>query len=71
MRPWDVWGAQPRPNATLSGTELAWFDGLAAQTREPDESLDELRQLYTTDERLRVPAAVHNALLNREEPVER
>jgi hypothetical protein len=69
MRPWDVWGAQPRPNEALDDTQLAWFDGLAALTRRPAESSPQLRQLFASDERLRVPTVVHNALLNRSEPV--
>jgi hypothetical protein len=71
MRPWDVWGAQPRPNEALDETQLAWFDGLAALTRQPVESFTRLREMFASDERLRVPAVVHNALLNRSEPVGR
>jgi hypothetical protein len=69
MLPWDVWGAQPRPNETLSDDQLAFFDRLASLTREPDASFDELRKLFEDDERLRVPATVFNSLLNRSEPV--
>jgi hypothetical protein len=69
MRPWDVWGAQPRPNETLSDTQCAWFDDLAVLSRQPDESVDRLRELYTKDERLRVPPEIYNALLDRSEPV--
>jgi Transglutaminase-like superfamily len=68
VRPWDVWGAQPRPNQTLNDTELAWFDELAALTRQPDKSFDQLCKAYSADGRLRVPAVVYNALLNQPEP---
>jgi hypothetical protein len=68
MRPWDVWGAQPRPNTALDETQLAWFDDVAALTRRP-ESLPRLRELFAADERLRVPAVVYNALRNRSETV--
>jgi hypothetical protein len=68
VRPWDVWGAQPRPNQTLNDTELAWFDELAALTRQPDKSFDQICKVYSADTRLRVPAVVFNALLNQPEP---
>jgi hypothetical protein len=37
--------------------------------RSPDAAFDELRALYRSDERLRVPATVYNAVLKRHEPV--
>ncbi len=37
--------------------------------RQPDKSFDELRKLYENDDRVRVPATVFNALLNRPETV--
>jgi hypothetical protein len=67
MLPWDVWGVQPPPNEPLNDEQLAFFDTLAALTREPDASFAELRRLYEGDERLRVPATVFNAVLNRPE----
>lgn len=57
MLPWDVWGAMPGPDEPLQDDRLALFDRLAALTRAP----------YEGDDRLRVPATVHNAVLNREE----
>jgi hypothetical protein len=67
VRPWDVWGAQPKPDEKLSDAQLAWFDQLAALTRRPDDSFDQLRQVFAADERLRVPPIVYNALLSRSE----
>lgn len=67
MLPWDVWGAMPRPDQPLQAGQLALFDGLAALTHEPDVSFAELHALYDCDDRLRVPAAVFNAVLNRSE----
>lgn len=69
MLPWDVWGAQPPPNEPLNNAQLAFFDTLAALTREPDASCDQLRTLYAEDDRLRVPATVFNAVLNRPEAI--
>ena len=70
MLPWDVWGAMPRPNQELRDDELAFFARLAALTREPDEALEELSTLYDGDERVRVPASVFNAVLDRTEVLE-
>ena len=36
MLPWDVWGAQSRPDEELNDDQLAFFDRIAALTREPD-----------------------------------
>jgi hypothetical protein len=69
MLPWDVWGAQSRPDEELNDGQLAFFDRIAALTREPDASFDGLRRLFEGDERLRVPAIVFNALLNRSEAI--
>jgi hypothetical protein len=69
MLPWDVWGAQPRADQTLNDEQLAFFDRLAAITRLPDASFEELRRLYEGDDRLVVPATVFNAVLNRSEAI--
>jgi hypothetical protein len=69
MLPWDVWGAMPAQDQPIGREQLAWFDRLAALTRAPDDSFNELRRLYAEDERLRVPASVFNARRNRPETV--
>lgn len=69
MLPWDVWGAMPGPDEPLHPDVLALFDRLAALTRAPDASFAELRALYGSGDRVRVPATVHNALLQREEKI--
>jgi hypothetical protein len=69
MLQWDVWGAMPPPNQPLQNDQLAFFDRLAALTRTPDSSFAELRRLYEGDDRLRVPATVFNAVLNRPEAI--
>jgi Transglutaminase-like superfamily len=68
LLPWDTWGAMPTPDEPIGEDLAALFDRLAALTREPDESGAELR-LLCADERLRVPARVHNHLRNRDEAV--
>jgi hypothetical protein len=69
MLPWDSWGAMPGPNAAIGRAELAFFDNLAALTREPDVSFATLRRFYDGDARLRVPAMVFNAVRQQVEPV--
>jgi len=69
MLPWDVWGVMPGPDEPLQNDQLEFFDQLAAITRAPDSSFADLRALYTDDDRLRVPATVFNAVLNRPEAI--
>jgi Transglutaminase-like superfamily len=69
MLPWDVWGAQPAPNQTLNGQQLAFFDRLAVVTRAPDLSFADLQALYAKDDRLRVPPTVFNAVLTQSEAI--
>jgi hypothetical protein len=69
MLPWDVWGAMPGPDEPLKVDTRALLDRLAALTRAPDTAFAELRGSYEGDDRLRVPATVYNAVLNREEAI--
>jgi hypothetical protein len=71
MLPWDVWGAMPRPDQELAGEQLSFFDRLAKLAADPDSSLARLRTIVEEDERVRIPATVFNALLNRPEAVAR
>ncbi len=68
MAPWDVWGAQPKPESKF---DLAFFDELAALTRDPDRTFAELRRRYDEDGGLRVPPTVFNALNRRREAINR
>jgi hypothetical protein len=65
--PWDVWGAMICPDEPLRDDQLAFLDRLAALTHAPEAAFVELRTLYEGDERLRAPATVFNARLNRPE----
>ena len=69
MLPWDVWGAMVRPDEPLKDEQLEFFDKIAALTLAPDSSFKELRSLYESDERLRVPPVVFNAMHNAPETV--
>jgi hypothetical protein len=66
--PWDAWGAMPQPGEAMDETRLAYFDELAALTHDPDAHFDELRRRYESDDGLRVPDTVLNAVLRRMEP---
>jgi hypothetical protein len=67
--PWDAWGAQPEPGHTMGDGELAFFDEVAALTRDPDESFEKLRERYASDDRLRAPGTVFNSILDRPEAI--
>jgi hypothetical protein len=69
MLPWDCWGAMPRPGEVMGDGQLAFFDRLAALTRESDGSFDQLRARYGGDGEIRVPGTVFNAVRNRPEVV--
>ncbi|HXW19452.1 MAG TPA: transglutaminase domain-containing protein [Roseiarcus sp.] len=66
--PWDVWGAQPRPRQEF---DLAFFDELAALTRDPNDAFAELQRRYAENDGLRVPPTVFNALNQRPEAINR
>jgi transglutaminase-like putative cysteine protease len=69
LLPWDVWGGIPKPGARLGTQDMEFFDRLAALTRDPDASFDELQTLASSDDRVRVPSKVFNAMTNREESI--
>jgi hypothetical protein len=69
MLPWDVWGGMVGPEETIDDDRLQLFDRLAALTARPDDAFDELRALYEDDDRLRVPATVFSAALQRMDAV--
>lgn len=66
LLPWDVWGAMPTPADTISGDLAGLLDQLAEATCDPDPAV--LAKLYE-DERVKVPAAVRNAVRGRRELV--
>jgi Transglutaminase-like superfamily len=69
LLPWDGWGAMPGPDDKIDEELAGLFDRLAALTQAPDVNLDALRALARGDERLRVPAAVHNHARQRYETI--
>jgi hypothetical protein len=59
----------PGPGEPITDDLLGFLDHLAGLTADPAAGLAGLRALYRADDRIRVPAAVHNALLNRTETI--
>jgi Transglutaminase-like superfamily len=69
LLPWDCWGAMPGPDEEIGEDDLVLFDRLAEYTVLADGAFDLLQRLCATDERLRVPPVVLNAVRNRQEAV--
>jgi len=69
MLPWDVWGAMPQPGDPMSQETLAMFDQLAHLSQFPDESPTAIRDAYQSDQQLRVPPVVFNAVRQRAETI--
>ena len=68
MLPWDDWEGTPDPDNPIPEDLLDLCDRIAAVTCGPDPDFDALRALYT-EERLRVPSTVFNALLGQLEAI--
>jgi hypothetical protein len=66
---WDVWGAMPQTDAQLDAAQWTYFDQLAALTRDPDASFDDLVALYRCDQGVQVPPVVFNVITNHPEAV--
>jgi hypothetical protein len=69
MLPWDVWGAMPKPDEPIDDESAALFDRLAAITVDPDFARQPLAEMYESDDRLRVPGTIFNAVLKRTEDI--
>jgi hypothetical protein len=67
--PWDVWGLMEMNDAGLTEERKSLLDRVAALTLAGDEALPEIRKLYESDERLRMPPVVFNALRNAPESI--
>jgi len=69
MLPWDVWGLMEMKDAALSETKRELLDRVAALTLGGDEAFAQIREIYESDERLRVPPVVFNVDRNAQEPI--
>jgi hypothetical protein len=71
MLPWDVWGLMRSSDADLDDRDRQLLDRVAALTVAGDATFAEIRELYESDERLRVPPVVFNVDRNAPEAVAR
>ena len=69
MLPWDVWGIMAMDSASITDEHKALIDKVAALTLAGDEAFPEIRRIYESDERLRVPSTVFNAMHQAPESV--
>lgn len=69
MLPWDVWGMMSLEDAGLSEEKRALLDRIAALTLAGDARFAEVREIYESDVRLRVPAVVFNAMRQLSETI--
>jgi hypothetical protein len=69
LLPWDVWGAQPMLNASLTPEQLSWFDRLSGLASGTAVQWAELRSCYQSDRGLLVPPQVFNAVRQRMEAI--
>jgi hypothetical protein len=69
LLPWDVWGAQPAPDAKFSEQDLAFFDDVAELTANPRRPAREFAAVYAADPRVTAGAQVFNAITMRNESV--
>ena len=56
-------------DAALTGEKKALLDHVAALTLSDDDKFGEVRAIYESDDRLRVPPVVFNALRNTPETI--
>jgi hypothetical protein len=69
MLPWDVWGMMEMQDAGLTDERKTLLDRIAALTLGGDEKFAEMRSIYESDDRLRVPSVVFNAVRNTTDAV--
>ena len=62
-------GGTGRPGEPIDDERAVLFDRLAALTRDPDFPQPLLTETYESDDRLRVPGTVFNAVRGRAEDV--
>jgi hypothetical protein len=58
LLPWDCWGLIEGEDKNLSADDMALLDHVAALTLADNSAFVEMRTLYESDERLRVPSVV-------------
>jgi Transglutaminase-like superfamily len=69
MLPWDVWGLMEMGDDKLTDEKKALLGRVAALTVAGDDAFPKIRELYESDDRLKVPPVVFNALRNKPETI--
>jgi hypothetical protein len=69
MLPWDVWGLMEMKDDALTEEKKTLLDRVAKLTLAGDEGFPQVREIYESDERLRVPPVVFNVDRNTAEPI--
>lgn len=69
MLPWDVWGLMTMADEDLTDEGKALLDQVAALTLAGDDAFSQVLAIYQSEDRLRVPAVVFNAMRNAPEPI--
>lgn len=70
LLPWDCWALVDKEEATLTASDLALLDQAAELTRGDVPEPELVRELYETDDRLRVPAVIRAYVNDRIDLVE-
>ena len=70
MLPWDVWGMMEMKDDALTDEKKKLLDRVAELPLGGDEAFPQLRKIYESDERLRVPPVVFNVDRNASETVQ-
>jgi len=66
LLPWDVWGLLERAFDSYGADELALVDRMAALSQAGDAEFDQVRSLYASDARIRVPNVITSLTPGRE-----
>ena len=69
MLPWDVWGMMTMDDAQITDDQKQFLDRVAAITIGGDDAFPEVRRIYESDERVRMPGVVFNAMRQAPEKV--
>jgi hypothetical protein len=69
MLPWDVWGLMEMKDDALTAEKKTLLDRVAQLTLAGDDASPQVREIYQSDDRLRVPPVVFNADRNTTEPI--
>ena len=70
LLPWDVWGLMEMTDAGITDDKKALLDRVATLTLAGGDALPEIRALYESDDRLKVPPVVFNVDRNATETVQ-